>query len=238
MLRQSPDKFSVDVDGRLCFESPKIKLPLGYNFGITAASAENPDSFEVFKFVTTTESHTPDITDPSLLVSNSGMGSNQNQNQNQNAGGQTQTQAATGDIPAYSDPADAPASSYQSSGEQFADLHNRLQVMMKHINTLNRAHDMYAQQAEKRHEELAAQISRLEGSLERLAEMQKKVGELQSDVRQAKRDLHNALDKHVSGLRGEVRSTHSSKYPFLGPLLFFHFMWRRGKWFDRGNADK
>jgi hypothetical protein len=54
----------VSVDGTLCFESDKIKLPLGYNFGITAASAENPDSFEIMQFVTTTEQHTPDIQDP------------------------------------------------------------------------------------------------------------------------------------------------------------------------------
>jgi hypothetical protein len=50
MIKQHDSGFRVDVDGKLCFESSKIRLPLGYNFGITAASAENPDSFEIFKF--------------------------------------------------------------------------------------------------------------------------------------------------------------------------------------------
>jgi mannose-binding lectin 1 len=58
MLQQSASSFRVNLDGTLYFESNKIKLPLGYNFGITAASAENPDTFEVFKLVNTTENHT------------------------------------------------------------------------------------------------------------------------------------------------------------------------------------
>jgi lectin, mannose-binding 1 len=218
MLRQSSDSFRVDVDGNLCFESPKIKLPLGYSFGITAVSAENPDSFEVFKFVTTTESHTPDITDPTNQgISNSGMGAS-----NQNTGDSAQNQAAPGDIPTYNDPPDAPASSYQSSAEQFYDLHNRLQAMMKHINSLSRISETYQREASTRHEELAAQIGRMEASLGRLVEVQKKLDEVQSDVRQTKNDLHNALDRHVAGLRGEVRSTHSSELPllFLFPKIF------------------
>jgi len=31
--------------------------------------------------------------------------------------------------------------------------------------------------------------------------------------------LHNALDRHVAGLRGEVRSTHSSEFLFLSFLV-------------------
>ncbi|KAK4137446.1 concanavalin A-like lectin/glucanase [Trichocladium antarcticum] len=53
-LRQTEAKFSVEVAGRSCFESDKIRLPSGYNFGITAASANDPDSFEVFKLVVLT----------------------------------------------------------------------------------------------------------------------------------------------------------------------------------------
>ncbi|GKT53147.1 legume-like lectin family protein [Colletotrichum tofieldiae] len=43
-LRQTDRVFKVEIDGRLCFETDKVKIPPGYTFGITAASADNPDS--------------------------------------------------------------------------------------------------------------------------------------------------------------------------------------------------
>lgn len=231
MLKQSSDSFRVDVDGNLCFESKKIKLPLGYNFGITAASAENPDSFEIFKFVTTTESHTPDITDPNQGVQNAGMGSAQNQGSGSGSS-PVQNQAAPGYIPAFNDPPEAPASQYRSSNEQFADLHNRLQVMMKHMNAVHRQQDTYQQQAVNRYEDLMGHIARMENTLERIEKLGKKVDEVQADVRQTKSDLHNALDKHVAGLRGEVRSTHSSELPFPHtPFVLFYC-------FERWDANK
>lgn len=43
--------FRVDVDDHQCFYSEKVNLPAGYRFGMTASSAENPDSIEVSRFV-------------------------------------------------------------------------------------------------------------------------------------------------------------------------------------------
>ncbi|KAJ6108985.1 hypothetical protein N7512_008822 [Penicillium capsulatum] len=40
----------VTVDDKLCFSTSKIVLPTGNTFGISAATPENPDSFEIFKF--------------------------------------------------------------------------------------------------------------------------------------------------------------------------------------------
>lgn len=37
----------------VCFQTPKVALPLGNVFGVTAATPDNPDSFELFKFVVT-----------------------------------------------------------------------------------------------------------------------------------------------------------------------------------------
>jgi mannose-binding lectin 1 len=218
MIKQHDSGFRVDVDGKLCFESSKIRLPLGYNFGITAASAENPDSFEIFKFVTTTESHTPDIQDPNAGIQNQRMSPPPVRN---NIPTSDQAQGpgfSPNDIPSFSDPPEAPASQYQSSAEQFSDLHNRLQAMMRNINALHKANDMYSQQAAVRHEDLMGHIARQENALERIEALMKKVEEVQKDVRQTKSDLHNALDNHVAGLRGEVTRTHNSKLP-LFPLL-------------------
>lgn len=51
-IKHSQAGLEVHIDGQWCFASPKIQLPAGYTFGVTAASADVPDSFEVFKFVT------------------------------------------------------------------------------------------------------------------------------------------------------------------------------------------
>jgi mannose-binding lectin 1 len=215
MIKQHDSGFRVDVDGNLCFESNKIRLPLGYNFGISAASAENPDSFEVFKFVTTTESHTPDIQDPNAGIQNAGMSPPPVTN-NIPKPIQAQTPGSSpNDIPSFSDPPETPASQYQSSAEQFSDLHNRLQAMMRNINALHKANDQNNQQAAVRYEDLMGHIVRQGNTLEQIERLAKKIEEVQADVRQTKSDLHNALDRHVAGLRGEVRSTHSSKSTFI-----------------------
>jgi mannose-binding lectin 1 len=201
-VRQSAEDFRVDVDGKLCFDSKKIKLPLGYSFGISAASAETPDSFEIFKFVTTTESHTPDVQDPNNQQQYGGAG----EAQSQNNGDPEQ-------IPALSDPPEIPADTIRSADAQFADLHNRLQAMMKHISALTRDLSHYQANAKSESNKLADQLARLESSMSKLdglANLERKIDEIKGDVRQTKNELHNSLDKHVSSLKTTVRDTHHS----------------------------
>ncbi|KAK6501620.1 hypothetical protein TWF481_009455 [Arthrobotrys musiformis] len=38
----------VELDDHICFETNKVTLPSNYRWGVSAASAENPDSFELF----------------------------------------------------------------------------------------------------------------------------------------------------------------------------------------------
>lgn len=42
----------MEVDGRTCFQSDQVMLPSGMYFGLSAASFDSPDSFEVFSFKT------------------------------------------------------------------------------------------------------------------------------------------------------------------------------------------
>ncbi|KAI9803309.1 MAG: hypothetical protein M1825_002100 [Sarcosagium campestre] len=55
-LKQTGGAFEVSVDDHVCFKSDQIRLPADYLFGVTAASAETPDSFEIYKFVVHTSS--------------------------------------------------------------------------------------------------------------------------------------------------------------------------------------
>ncbi|KAJ5940281.1 hypothetical protein N7516_000449 [Penicillium verrucosum] len=50
-LKHTSSIFEVTIDDKLCFSTNKVALPAGNTFGITAATPENPDSFEVFKFI-------------------------------------------------------------------------------------------------------------------------------------------------------------------------------------------
>jgi mannose-binding lectin 1 len=199
-VRQSADNFVVEVDGRVCFESPKIRLPTGYQFGVTAASADNPDSFEVFKLVVTTEFSSPEAEDPTYQAATPRTDASNLFNKAEPISIQ--------DIP------DEPASAVKADA-QFADLHNRLQIMMKHISALNRDVVTANGEAKARMDELDEKIRRLEKATDRLNSMDRKLGEIQGDVRQTKKDLQSTLDKGVAGLKTVVADTHRT---MLGSL--------------------
>ncbi|KAJ5894705.1 hypothetical protein N7495_006396 [Penicillium taxi] len=50
-LKHTNSIFQVTVDDKVCFSTNMVLLPTGNTFGLTAATPENPDSFEIFKFV-------------------------------------------------------------------------------------------------------------------------------------------------------------------------------------------
>jgi lectin, mannose-binding 1 len=59
-VRSTSAGLEVMVDDKACFLSNNVVLPKDYTFGITAASSDPPDSFEVFKFLLkTTPSSAP-----------------------------------------------------------------------------------------------------------------------------------------------------------------------------------
>jgi mannose-binding lectin 1 len=197
-LRHSADSFKVTVDGKVCFESPKIKLPLGNFFGLSAASAENPDSFEVFKFVTTTDQNAADsAAQPEIHDTNYAA-----------AGKQGQGNPRGGDIPSYSQNENIPASQFHSSAEQFADLHNRLQNMMRLIGQINRDSMDERENQNRKHDALIAKLQSLEASIRIQESTPNIMKDVQSDVRQTKADLHEALNQHAAGIKGAVRDTH------------------------------
>ena len=53
-MKQDNSGFEVSVDGNSCFRSDKVLLPSNNYFGITAASSDTPDSFEIYKFALST----------------------------------------------------------------------------------------------------------------------------------------------------------------------------------------
>jgi len=190
-IKQEPNIFEVSIDDRLCFSSDKIRLPPNYHFGITAASAETPDSFEAYKFVL----HT------AQSISREEPRRDQPPQQNNFQQGDSSP--------------DASAPSYRSSEAQFEDLHNRMQMMAHSIDALVGEVSHLAGKAEHRqqeavgrHEEImvnmatGARINNLDRKLEGLEQtirnFQGEFHTLQTTVRDQHSSLSEGLPRHMS----------------------------------------
>ena len=110
-LKSTSSGLSVTIDDKPCFSSDKITLPTNYNFGLTASSADPPDSFEVFKFALSPTTASQPLTQQQP-----------NQQQHQpNA-------ASPGQM------SSPPSSSI--SGTEYRDLNTRIDLLAKSISNL------------------------------------------------------------------------------------------------------
>ncbi|KAI0455192.1 legume-like lectin family protein [Xylaria acuta] len=216
-LRQTANAFKVEIDNRLCFESDQITIPPGYQFGITAASADNPDSFEVFKLVVMTEDLGAKVQEgsPSQQQQNDG----QNQARAQTSYGRSLNQnrnSAQSDDTFDDSLPDASADSITSSKAQFADLHNRLQSVNHHLSTIFRQGAGMNNMAEKRHEETSQMINDLKQSLSKLEKLDRlefitsEVNKMQREIQNIKTDLNNRISQSENNLKRAISSNHGA----------------------------
>ncbi|KAK6193143.1 hypothetical protein LQW54_012770 [Pestalotiopsis sp. IQ-011] len=233
-MRQTQDNFRVEIDGNLCFESSNIQIPAGYNFGLTAASAENPDSFEIFKFVVMTEDLNKQHEEGTQQQINQQMSQQDQQQQNtgSNPGGHGYEKNMPVDENGWEqDVADASADSIVSSKSQFADLHNRLQSVNHHLSTIFRKVATQDSIGEKRHEETSTSINELKQLLEKLNKidaLQSHIVSLEREIKTIKqetgnkvRDSENAIKKMLGSSHGDMLLHVADKtQPTHGKLIF------------------
>jgi len=227
-LRHTDSSFRVEVDGNTCFESDKVRIPDGYHLGITAASADNPDSFEVFKLVTLTED-SKGHTDNSIPNDNPGAP----QQQQQRADGQHVVYGKQGfsvgdsqnsnnnndkepnwdsEIP------DAEADKITSSKAQFADLHNRLQSVNHHLSTIFRTIATNSQVGEQRHEETSVMLGELKGlltsrivdKLEKLDALEARIAGLEREVKSVRNELAQKMRETEHAVKSVVSDKHET----------------------------
>lgn len=227
-LRQSVDNFRVEVDGQLCFESNKISIPAGYQLGITAASADNPDSFEIFKLVVMTDNLRPeedrqDATFQQQQQQQDGgmfgldQAAQQQQQQQQKAQGM---QSGRWNSEFSDDIDDADADAILSSKAQFTDLHTRLQSVNHHLSTIFRAVSKQDRVSEARHSEITGQFSQMTGQfadlkgllsrLDRLNDLENKISSLESEVRRLRGDVTAKVTSSERSIKGLVEDTHQT----------------------------
>lgn len=212
-LRQTDSSLKVEVDGHTCFESDKVRIPDGYHLGITAASADNPDSFEVFKLVTLTEGHNNDVkieqpghipADGQHVVGDtggSGAASSHNRESNWDS-----------EIP------DAEADKITSSKAQFADLHNRLQSVNHHLSTLFRTVATNSQVGEQRHQETSVMLgelksllsSRVVDRLDKLDALEARLAGLEREVKSVRNELAQKMRETEHAVKSAVSDKHET----------------------------
>ena len=132
----------------------QIQIPPDYTFGISAASAESADSFEVFKFVLSTSSPTP-REEPRRDEAVKSPAQN-----------------------SYRAPEDAKASSITSQESQFADLHDRLQRMAHVLDATFEEIVRLSHLAEGRHQEIVRNFV----SKDKINSMEQKIQTIDSAV--------------------------------------------------------
>jgi mannose-binding lectin 1 len=186
VIQQETTVFSVEIDGKSCFRSSEIKLPKDYFFGLSAASAETPDSFEAFGFK---------VTHDSTQFSHS--------NQQQPPAHQfTNPQGSSGV------PAEAPASQYKTSEAQFADLHDRIQALSTQLSLLQGTFAEAVYKMGEGHEEVI-RVAREPGS--QFSSLETKVGNIERTLYKVQADVEGKDYRgHLDEIHNAVREGHTS----------------------------
>ncbi|KAF4449850.1 hypothetical protein F53441_6930 [Fusarium austroafricanum] len=207
-LRQTARTFRVELDGNLCFESDKFSIPTGYQFGVSAATPDNPDSFEVFKMVVMADnSDSGPVRDPPKQ--------NQNQNQNKGQGRTPPVRDTSNNNNKRNDGeyADEDPDIFQTSKAQFMDLHNRLQNTNHQLASVQRTSSRHQQQDEKRHDELTALIGQLRADMRKLDDitaLHSRVIELEKDIQSLRKDLTRKFQSTERTFKDSLSDHHTS----------------------------
>ncbi|ORY07551.1 concanavalin A-like lectin/glucanase domain-containing protein [Clohesyomyces aquaticus] len=231
--------FEVTIDGNPCFKTDKIRLPTGYYFGISAASAENPDSFEAHKFVvSTTNSHTREEPNhqqhQQQAVHQQQNAYEQNRHQQE---GQRQNnphsgaQPTLGEIPQML--SDVLAGSIKSQADQFADLHNRIQIISHYVNEIHEKIDRENNENKQRFDEIMRRLTPLDDKTSAMMRNIEKVERVSMEVQRdleskdfkdMLRTVHNAIqDSHnslTSGMPVAMAHIVGSQKPSIMTFLF------------------
>lgn len=200
-IKQEGNTFEIIVDNKLCFSTDKIKMPPDYYFGLTAASAETADSFEIYKF--------------NLFTSRSITREEPRRAQPPPAGQPDNRNNAP--------PPETQASPTAPSDARFDELHSRLQTMAQTIDNLFQEVKQLADKSEGRHQELSRNVisaGRLNSMDQRLQSIEKTVREYQgqfSSLQSSLKDSHSSL---VEGLPKHMSDIITTKAPRMGLLLF------------------
>lgn len=195
---QNQGGLTVSVDDKVCFSSNKISLPAGYNFGISATTSENPDSFEVQKFLVTSDNASP---------RNSGTGFTHGTHNPSTPRKMTEAPDPGEWIPERN------ADEIKTEKEQFTDLHNRMQDLARHMSTLFWLIKDIRENYDSREKEVLSEVQQLQhaqiDTASKLNAIQTTVNGVLNEVgskeaKQNKQELHEAINLLHHNVRNDL----------------------------------
>lgn len=192
----------------------KVKLPNGYYFGVSASSAENPDSFEVHKFITssanTIEPRKRGYDTPHDHQAQQNLANQQVHEQQTHK--QTQHQSYGSAIDGSSIPKmleDAVAGTIRSQQDQFADLHNRIQIINNRVAEMHEMVEKIISTNEQRYNELMHRIVPIDdrgaATIRNVEKIERSTMEIlrdleSKDFKDMMNQIHMALENNHEGL--------------------------------------
>ncbi|KAF2195492.1 concanavalin A-like lectin/glucanase [Zopfia rhizophila CBS 207.26] len=223
-LRQIHGVLEVTVDGHPCFKTDKVKLPTGYYFGLSASSAENPDSFEVHKFIVST-ANTIGSEEPHYQRYHPEHEPQQQAMHQQDQGRDQQKEPSLGEIPQML--SDVLAGSIRSQQDQFADLHNRIQIINHRVNDIYHMLERLESKSEERFLDVMHRVvpvdDRTNAMMRNVEKVERISMEVQRDleskdfkemlnvVHRAIEDSHNALSGQMPLAMAHIVGSHQPK---------------------------
>ncbi|EUC37277.1 hypothetical protein COCCADRAFT_23160 [Bipolaris zeicola 26-R-13] len=230
----------VIVDGQLCFKTDKVELPEGYYFGISASSAESPDSFEIHKFVVSTiNSHITNPPSPNKKDYANYVNSQQQKQQKHQQHQQQQSRSTSENgFPQIID--DVSADTIRAQQEQFADLHNRVQMVDHHLATLlhrvyevKQAVDTLTEENNERWKDISERVhaidARSAGTMHNVEKVERATAQIlrdleSKDFKEMMNQIHRALERNQDGviqvLPHLMGAAITSKGPSMMTFLF------------------
>ena len=182
----------VMVDGQPCFSSQRVSLPAGYYFGMTAATSDDPDSFEVNSFaVTKATNRLHQATQDTPRTEQKPIEGQRMPN-------------APEQIP------DVDASAIQKQQEQFSDVHNRLQSLSHQINGMFGEFEKISRKIDEKHNDLVAKTPRssedsINALIRRIEGLEKSIRDMQKDLSNQDYSTHlTAIHRSMEGLKGGI----------------------------------
>ena len=199
-LTSSLDKgLEVHIDDRKCFGSEGIVLPAEYQLGLTAASSDTPDSIEIFKLLTYSEEGT--VQPPPQEKQQQNRNSQQQQRQVEHQSREQPLQPEMSDT----EPPDTDPSTYLTSSTQFADLHNRLQLLSHAVHNLFLELSANNAANKKRHAEILAQFKESQQSSSKSSSPSSVDSETSKTLKSLDQRL-SSLESLLSSLRSDLES--------------------------------
>jgi mannose-binding lectin 1 len=213
-LRQTDRLFKVEVDGRVCFESDKIKIPAGNFFGVSAATPDNPDSFEVFKLVVMSETAHNSYNKGDTQEKKPEEKKQEERPKSTSERVKTQKQESSNEEDPFKHLIpDEDADKFETSKQQFADLHIRLQATNHQVTALYQTVGKQIGDTYQNHEELKQILSGISGQLaklEQVDELQRRIKALEQEIRAQRNELTKKIQANERTFQGYLTDHHAT----------------------------